>query len=105
MMREKALEPRVARLEGAFEQIADRMNGMDHRLETIEQKIDVQVGALRAESNQKSAELRADLGGFRAETAEKLTDLRRDFDKKFLWMAGLSVTSWVTIMAAIALKH
>ena len=30
----------MARLEGAYEQVADRLNGIDHRLEAIEKKID-----------------------------------------------------------------
>jgi hypothetical protein len=34
------LEIQMARLEGAFVQIADRLNGMDHRIEGFEQRVD-----------------------------------------------------------------
>ena len=40
-------EPRVSRLEGAFEQIADRLNSMDGRIERLEAKIDTKIDALR----------------------------------------------------------
>jgi hypothetical protein len=35
------LEIRLARLEGAYEQIADRLNGIDHRIESLEQRVDL----------------------------------------------------------------
>jgi hypothetical protein len=38
------LEIRMARLEGAYEQIADRLNGIDHRIGAFEQKVDARFG-------------------------------------------------------------
>jgi predicted PurR-regulated permease PerM len=34
------VEVQMARLEGAYVQIADRLNGMDHRIEGFEQRVD-----------------------------------------------------------------
>ncbi|HKU81829.1 MAG TPA: hypothetical protein VJP76_06630 [Candidatus Tumulicola sp.] len=33
-------EPRLARFEGAYDQVADRLNGVDRRLESLSVKID-----------------------------------------------------------------
>ena len=34
------VEIRMARLEGAYEQVADRLNSLEHRIERFEQKMD-----------------------------------------------------------------
>ena len=38
-MSAQPLEARMARLEGAFEQIGDRLNSVDRRLDSIDQRI------------------------------------------------------------------
>jgi predicted nuclease with TOPRIM domain len=47
------LEIRLARLEGAYEQIADRLNGIDHRLESLEKKIDQKMDTRFGELDKK----------------------------------------------------
>ena len=37
-------EPRVSRLEGAFEQIGDRLNGIERRLDRVEGTIESRFG-------------------------------------------------------------
>ena len=39
-MTASGLAVRIAHLEGAYEQVADRLNGIDRRLESLEQKMD-----------------------------------------------------------------
>lgn len=45
------LPGRVARLEGAFEQIADRLNGVDSRPAALEQKVDLGFDAVERKFN------------------------------------------------------
>ncbi|MGA7746962.1 MAG: hypothetical protein WCA52_08120 [Candidatus Aquilonibacter sp.] len=42
-MSAQPLEIQMARLEGAYLQIADRLNGIDHRLESFEQRVDTRL--------------------------------------------------------------
>jgi tetrahydromethanopterin S-methyltransferase subunit G len=81
---------RIAHLEGAYEQVAARLNGIDRRLEGIEQKIDAQVGGLRQETGSLRQEMNARFGRV---------------DHKFMWVMGIGVTSWATILLEVFLKH
>ncbi len=53
-----ALEVRMARLEGAYEQIHARLGGVEHRLETMEQRVASDFAALRAEVRADTTDLR-----------------------------------------------
>jgi tetrahydromethanopterin S-methyltransferase subunit B len=70
-----SLEERVARIEGIVEQ-------MDRRLNHLETEI-------------------RDL---REELREELRDLRRDLNNRFLWLLGVQISMWVTIILAILFK-
>ena len=48
-MTAQPLEIRMARLEAAYEQISDRLNGIDRRLDGLEQRVD----SLRSSMDQK----------------------------------------------------
>ncbi len=65
------LEIRMARLEGAYEQISDRLNGIDLRLAAIEGRIDSTRDMLLA----------------------RIDSLRGSMDQKFLWVMGLVLVS------------
>ena len=65
------LEIRMARLEGAYEQISDRLNGIDLRLASIEARIDATRDMLLARMDERFAAV----------------------DQKFLWLMGLVVVS------------
>ena len=66
------LEPRVSRLEGAYEQVDRRLEGIDRRLETLDRKVD----------------------DFR-------TEVGRRFDALSWRMTSLILGTWVTVMLAI----
>jgi len=76
-------EPRVARLEGAYEQVDRRLESIDRRLETLDGKID----------------------GLRDGLTTKIDGLRGDLTKKMdvsTWQTtSLIFGAWVTIMLAI----
>ena len=61
------LEIRMARLEGAYEQISERLNGIDLRLASIESRIDQRFATV----DQRFASM----------------------DQKFLWVIGLVLIS------------
>ena len=65
------LEIRMARLEGAYEQISDRLNGIDLRLAAIEMRIDSTRDML--------------LG--------RMDSLQASMDRKFIWLTGLVLIS------------
>jgi predicted nuclease with TOPRIM domain len=80
------LEARMARLEGAYEQIADRLNGIDHRIGAFEQKVDARFGQV-------------DL---------RLLELERKIESNLrtmiTWMLGQTAVI-IGSMAALALHH
>lgn len=68
-MSAQPMEVRIAHLEGAFDQVNERLNSIDRRLET-------------------------GMSGLRSE----MTDLRSDMNQRFNWLVGLVAGSWVTMI-------
>ncbi len=60
----------------AYEQIADRLNGIEGRLDSLDRKI----------------------GG-------RLDSLDRKIDGRFAWVMGTIMTSWVTTIVAVLFHH
>jgi len=52
-MSTQPLEIRMAHLEGAYEQISERLNGIDGRLTALDQKIDARADALERKMDAK----------------------------------------------------
>ncbi len=65
------MEIRMARLEGAYEQIRDCLNGIDLRLISIEQRLDATCDMLLTRIDSPQASM----------------------DRKFLWLMGLVMVS------------
>jgi hypothetical protein len=70
-----AVEQRIARLEGSYEQIRDRLNSIDSRLTSIDGRFG-QIDARFAHFEQR-------------------------LDSRFAWLLGIVVTSWVTTILTI----
>jgi hypothetical protein len=80
------LESRIAHIEGVNVQIADRLNGIDRRLDSLDGRID---------------SVRSEIGEFRSDTNARFAQI----DQKFVWVIGINVTSWTTIMLALFFRH
>lgn len=73
------LDARLAHLEGAFIQMNERLSGIDRRMDSIDRRLD---------------------------SFEHQTALRFDqVDRRFNWLTGLVVGTWVTTMLTILLHH
>lgn len=70
------VEERMAKLEGAFEQ-------MNARLGSLEAQMTARFGAIEARLNSLEAEIRSN----------------------FRWLLGTQLTMWITIIAAILLRR
>ncbi len=72
-------EERIARLEGAYEQVNERLNDLNRA-----------IGELRSDMNRANGELRSDMNS-RFE----------DVNNRFNQMLGIMGVGWATLMAAI----
>jgi hypothetical protein len=84
------MEARLGNLEGAYRQVADRLNGMDMRIESLDRKID----GLRGDMTRG-------LAGVDGKIDSKIDALRHDIDRRFMWLMGMVMTSWVTTILAV----
>ncbi len=67
------LEARMAHVEGAFNQVNERLGNVDRRIDNLERRLD---------------------------SFENVTALRFDqVDRRFNWLTGIVVGSWLTMMA------
>jgi hypothetical protein len=73
----------MARLEGAYEQVGQRLTSIDLRLDGVERKID----ALRDAMDTKIDSLR--------------DGMETKIDQRFMWTIGIVLTTWLTTIASI----
>ncbi len=84
------MERRMARLEGAYEQVSLRLTNIDPRFDGLDRKIDLRFDALDK----------------KLEALDAKWDQRFNaVEQRFMWMVGLFATSWASIIAAIYLHH
>jgi tetrahydromethanopterin S-methyltransferase subunit G len=73
------LEARMAHVEGAFDQVNERLGSIERRLDGIDRRLD---------------------------SAEHLTALRFDqVDRRFNWLTGIVVGTWITTILAVIFHH
>ena len=81
-MERSSLEERVARIEGILEQMDKRLNHLESEIRYLRAYVESEIKGLRGE----------------------IGDLRRDLNNRFLWMLGVQITMWVTIILAILFR-
>jgi peptidoglycan hydrolase CwlO-like protein len=77
-----SLEERVAKIEGILEQMDKRLNHLESEIRDLRVYVESEIKSLRGE----------------------IGDLRRDLNNRFLWILGVQITMWVTIILAIILR-
>lgn len=81
-MATEALEIRMARLEGAYEQINERLGSVER-----------EIGALRSEQKTELGSIRSEIGGLRSEIKSENSYIRRKMDTQFYWLLSLVLGS------------
>lgn len=82
----QTMEARMAHLEGAFDQMGERLNSIDRRLDGVDRRID-------------SLEQRMDVR-FNA------IDVRfNGMDLRFNWLIGIIVGTWITTILTVLFHH
>jgi predicted nucleic acid-binding Zn-ribbon protein len=84
------LDVRMARLEGAYEQINTRLGTLHDDIQQIREEI----RGIRAE-------IRGDIQDIRGE----LRGLNGKLDTTFRWVIGIVLVNWITLMLAILLRQ
>ena len=97
-------EPRMSRLEGAFEQVVERLGDMNARLETLEMKSDGNYHALDEKISALDAKFESKFAAIDSKFAaidSKFAAMDSKFDSKFNFLVGLYVSSTLTIVAVV----
>jgi len=81
-MESSSLEERVARIEGILEQMDKRLNHLESEIRDLRVYVESEFKSLR----------------------DVIGDLRRGLNNRFLWMLGVQITMWVTIILAILFR-
>jgi quinol-cytochrome oxidoreductase complex cytochrome b subunit len=78
----------MARLEGAYEQVSQRLMNIDPRFDGVDRKIDLRFDALDKKIDALEAKIDAKA------------------DQRFMWTIGFVLTTWLTSMGTtIYLRH
>jgi hypothetical protein len=73
------VEERVARLEGVFEQVGDRLNSIDARLTSMDDHINGRFGQVEG----------------------RFAQIEQKIDSRFAWMLGVVLTTWMTTILTV----
>jgi chromosome segregation ATPase len=99
----EALEIRMARLEGAYEQINERLAGVERELSAFraefKAELNAEIGGVRSEIGGVRSEIggvRSEIGGLRSEIRSEIAalrsdnaDLRKQLQTQFYWTLTL----------------
>jgi hypothetical protein len=121
------MESRMARLEGAYEQVSQRLMNIDPRFDGVDRKIDLRFDALDKKIDGVRDALDKKIDGVREALDKNIDGVREALDKKidgvrealeqridtldakidqrFMWTIGVVVTTWLTTIASIYLHH
>lgn len=89
-MSAQPLDARMAHLEGAYDQISHRLNGIDQRLDGVDRRIE-------------GVERKIDT--LREHMDRRFENLERRLDQKFLWVIGLVLVSMILPVVERAVPH
>lgn len=67
-----ALEIRMARLEGAYEQINERLAGVEREIAALRSELKNEIGSLRTEIGDVRSELNNEIGSLRSELTGRM---------------------------------
>ncbi|HEY9085589.1 MAG TPA: hypothetical protein VIN40_06605 [Candidatus Tyrphobacter sp.] len=73
------MEARIAHLEGAFDQVGERLNSIDRRINSFEQRVDARFNGLDSRFN--------------------------GLDTRFNWLIGIVVATWITTILTVLFHH
>jgi len=73
----------MAHLEGAYEQVSQRLTTIDLRLDGLDRKIDLRFDSLD----------------------KKIDAVDAKHDQRFMWTVGIIVSTWLTTIASIYFHH
>ncbi len=110
------MESRMARLEGAYEQVSQRLMNIDPRFDGVDRKIDLRFDALDKKIDGVREALDKNIDGVREALDKKIDGVREaleqridtldaKIDQRFMWTIGVVVTTWLTTIASIYLHH
>jgi hypothetical protein len=99
----------MARLEGAYEQVSQRLMNIDPRFDGVDRKIDSRFDALdkKIDAVRDVLEKKLDkkIDAVSESLEKKIDKLDAKIDQRFMWTVGVVVTTWLTTIAAIYLHH
>ena len=86
------IENRMARLEGAYEQVSRRLMNIDPRFDGLDRKIDLLRDALDKKIDVLDAKMDQRITALDTKIDAKI-------DQRFMWTVGVVVTTWLTTIA------
>jgi uncharacterized protein YukE len=93
-------EAGMARLEGAYAQVADRLNSIDLRFAQIDTRF-AQIDTRFAQIDGRFAQVDTRF----AQVDTRFGQIENRMQQQFLWLVGSIFGTWVTTMLAILFHH
>jgi hypothetical protein len=103
------MESRMARLEGAYEQVSQRLMNIDPRFDGVDRKIDLRFDALDNKIDAVRVALDKKVDALEVKFDQRFNVLEAKIDQRFMWTVGIMLTTGLasigTTIASIYLRH
>jgi tetrahydromethanopterin S-methyltransferase subunit G len=73
-------DPRLARLEGIYEQVDKRLDSLDRRLDSVRVELKVEIAGVRTDLGTEFGSLRTEITGLRTDYSTQIGQLRAHVD-------------------------
>ncbi len=100
-MATEALEVRMARLEGSYEQLDKRLGDLAADLHALRAEFRTEMQAIREELRSEIRGLRGEIQGVREELRGEIQGVRGEMGRLFYWLMGTFLTTLVAIGGVI----
>ena len=101
------MESRMARLEGAYDQVSQRLMTIDPRFDGFDRKLDLRFDALDKKFDALEAKVDQRIDALEAKVDHRIDALEKKIaasdaknDQHFMWLAGAVFTGWLTSIGA-----
>ncbi len=95
------IEIRMAHLEGAYEQVSQRLTSIDLRFDAVDRRFDILERKI--DSFRDALDKRIDAVDAKIDQLRNALDAK--IDQRCMWTIGVVVTTWLTTIASIYLRH
>jgi len=95
---------KISKLEGRVEELSKRVDDIKSDINYLRNEVIATRNEMRNEITSLRNDMRSEINNLRNEMNNRIKELDKKLDNRFLWVLGVQITMWVTIILTILFK-